>query len=288
MRIGTYNVRNLFVADDAGRRAGELKPEKELKALAGTVDKVGADVWCLQEVGSREALECLNATLKSPFPHIGWEPGNSARGIHLAVLSRLPLTLTSHRHRVLKDESGAPMFEYPSVEDAARRRKAPLRFQRDVLLAEVDVDRSGTVAVFNTHLKSRADVDWRNNGADEVRAAEARELARILERYQSTHPERPVLLAGDFNDTRHSEALRPLRALVDPVGEALKRRGGNPSTYWPKRRARIDLILISPHLRPCVVDDSPTIHRSQMAERASDHVPVTVDLDLRGTNPSEG
>ncbi|MFV2089978.1 MAG: hypothetical protein ACC642_04935 [Pseudomonadales bacterium] len=97
MRLATYNVKNLF-RDGAAERA---KPDREFSSLVGSVNKLGADVLLLQEVGSRAALNELNARLKSPYGHADVLLGNSDRDIHLAILSRHPFCLTSHRERTL-------------------------------------------------------------------------------------------------------------------------------------------------------------------------------------------
>jgi endonuclease/exonuclease/phosphatase family metal-dependent hydrolase len=278
VRFSTYNVRNLFLSPQGGHP--EEKPGKELKALIGTIDKVGADVLCLQEVGSRYALEQLNNALRSPYPHLELLPGNSAREIHLGMLSRYSFSATTHRDHGLAAADGAPMHEYLTEDDAAAQRLCPLRFQRDVLLAELTIEGAGCVAVFNVHLKSRTNAPWRHHGADDVRAAEARELATIVGKYMATHAERPVLLLGDFNDTKHSPALAAIvdLGLADPLGEQLETANANPSTYWPKRRMRIDFILASAAAQQRMVPGSGAIHASQMAARASDHYPVSVDF----------
>ncbi|MFV2089979.1 MAG: endonuclease/exonuclease/phosphatase family protein [Pseudomonadales bacterium] len=157
------------------------------------------------------------------------------------------------------------------------------------MLAEVETREFGTVAVFNVHLKSKTNRDWRLLAAELVRSAECRLIAAILSGYIRQHPERGVYLLGDFNDTRHSDALRPLFAvpLTDPVGDVVMRNGGNPSTYWPRRRMRIDFILASDRGERLLLADTGFIHRSQQAKRASDHFPVSVDLNPASTDLRE-
>jgi endonuclease/exonuclease/phosphatase family metal-dependent hydrolase len=282
VRVATYNVRNLFTAAEAELRGLEPRSEAELKALAGTVRVVGADVLLLQEVGSLEALEDLNGRLDNPYPFADVLPTNSARGIHLAVLSREPFELASHREVLLQDEEGAPLFEYDSEADAVADRAQPLRFQRDLMLAEIDLGMDEPLAVFNVHLKSKTNRPWRALAADVVRSAESRAMARIVADHLQTHPDRVVLLAGDFNDTRRSEALSPIFELpiVDPLGATLAATNRNPSTYWPKRRMRLDFVLCAERAGHLVQPGTAKIHRSERARRASDHYPVSLDLDL--------
>ncbi len=272
MRIATYNVKNLLA---------DGKPAAELQALVGTIDALSADVLLLQEVGSANRLAATNEALTSPYPFIGLLPGNSNRGIHLAVMSREPFELTSHRSEVLTDEQGTELGEYDSQTDAEIGRSRPLLLQRDLLLTELALDGLGTLALFNMHLKSKTNQPWRRLAADVIRAAECRTVARIVARYLAIHPRRPVIVGGDFNDTRHSEALSPLfeLPLVDPLGEVLARSGRNPSTYWPKRRMRLDFLLVSEQVRGILVPDSGEIHTGARARRASDHYPVSLEID---------
>lgn len=283
LRIASYNVQNLFTeADVRGQEGAAAKSAKAIEALAGTLSALAADAVLLQEVGSAQALQRLNTGLAAPYPFSGFVAGNSERGIHLAVLSREPFVLTSHRHLLLEDETGTPLEEYACEAAADRDAPSAIRIQRDLLQIELDLADQGTVTLFNVHLKSKTNRPWRRLPADQVRAAEARQIARQIGRYLAAHPDRPVLLGGDFNDLRSSDSLRPIfdLPLADPMGERLARTGGNPSTYWPKRRMRLDFLLLSHAAVRALVPDSAGIHASQRAKRASDHYPISVDLDL--------
>jgi endonuclease/exonuclease/phosphatase family metal-dependent hydrolase len=280
LRVASYNVQNLFSDEDARRRGAVAKTAAALKALAGTIGSMSADVLLLQEVGSEEVLDTLNNALKAPYPYRAVPPGNSDRGIHLGILSREPFELTSHRHLMLTNASGEVLLEYPSEADADADRAIPVRIQRDLMLAEVNLADRDPMALFNVHLKSKTNSPWRRLPADDIRAAEVRHVAARIGDYLRAHPQRPVILAGDFNDLRSSEVLRPIFELPlgDPLGDALKASGANPSTYWPKRRMRLDFLLLSDAAAKRLTPDSARIHASQRARRGSDHYPVSVDL----------
>jgi endonuclease/exonuclease/phosphatase family metal-dependent hydrolase len=281
LRIASYNVQNLFTEADARQQgSADAKPAKALKALSATLEIVAADAVLLQEVASPEALERVNERLALPYPFAAVVEGNSERGIHLAVLSREPFELTSHRHLALADEAGLPLLEYASEAAATADQPTPLQIQRDLLQIELDLADKGVLTLFNVHLKSKTNRPWRRLAADDVRAAEARQIAGLLGNYLQAHPGRPVLLGGDFNDLRSSECLTPLfdLPLTDPLGELLAKTGANPSTYWPKRRTRLDFLLLSPGAARRLVPNSPQIHRGQRAKRASDHYAVSVEL----------
>ena len=103
-RICTYNVENLFLADE-----GPLKPHKAVRPLLRMIEQVGADLVVLQEVGSKTSLELLNSWLPNPYEFVDLMEGNSNRSIHLGVLSRVPIELTSHRDLKLQAD-GEPLF----------------------------------------------------------------------------------------------------------------------------------------------------------------------------------
>ncbi len=283
MRIASYNVQNLFTEADARAQAAAVaKPAKAFKALCGTLAALAADAVLLQEVGSAEALEQVNAALPNPYPFSEVAETNSERGIHLAVLSREPFALTSHRHLALTGEDGTPLLEYASEAAASENRPTPTHIQRDLLQVELDLADHGTLTLYNVHLKSKTNRPWRRLPADDVRAAEVRQIAGLIGTYLDTFPDVPVLLGGDFNDLRSSASLEPLFALplLDAMGERLAQTGGNPSTYWPKRRMRLDFLLLSAAAAGRLIPDSACIHASQRAKRASDHYPVSIDLDF--------
>ena len=258
------------------------KTASALKAIGGTIDALLADVILLQEVGSDRALDAVNGLLARPYPYSAVLRGNSDRGIHLGILSREPFELTSHRHLSLADEAGVDLLEYASEEDAAAGRAAPIRIQRDLMLAEVNLADQGVLALFNVHLKSKTNRPWRRLPADDVRAAEVRRVAEQISAYLQTHVGRLVILGGDFNDLRSSEVLRPIfeLPLTDPLGELLAAKGSNPSTYWPKRRMRLDFLLLGEAAHARLAHESAMIHASQRARRGSDHYPISVDLDF--------
>ena len=126
-RCCTYNVRNLFLLPGHLRTStAPGKRRAELRALAQVIDSLDADLIALQEVGSRGALAALNNLLRAPFAHSGLRPGNSDRGIELAVLSRWPLQLTSHAGQILLTAEGETLEEYACAADAREGKASPL------------------------------------------------------------------------------------------------------------------------------------------------------------------
>ncbi|XOV82652.1 MAG: endonuclease/exonuclease/phosphatase family protein [bacterium] len=286
VRIATYNLQNLFLAEEGVLdpllpSEGPLTPQRRLRPMARMITQVDADVLLVQEVGSQRSLDLLNAQLPQPYPHARVVPGNSLRSIHLGVLSRQDVIVSSHRHVQLLDAHGRGLYFYRSAEEAAAQQQRPAGFFRDVLQIDIHRSRQLPVTLFGVHLKSRTNPPWQLHGANVYRLAEAQALAQLVAQYRACHPHVGLAVLGDFNDLLSSDALQPLRQLPlqDVVGAQLRRAGRNPSTYWPKRRARIDHILLDVTLTGLLVPESAAIHANQMARTASDHYPVSVVLN---------
>ena len=272
IRIATYNVRNLFLCGE-----GEAKPAREVRALVKAIGKIAADILVLQEVGSLASLEKLNQQLQIPYPHIGCLPGNSLRGIHLAVFSRVPVELVSHADTPLTTEAGEVLNAYADHVAAEQNLLSSVRLQRDVL--EI---RCSELTLFGVHLKSKGNPAWQCVSADEIRAVEARAVAQIVSAAQAVHGAKSQVLLGDFNELSSAENLQPINQLgwYDAHEEKFARLGRNPSTYWPKRRMRLDRILMSPETVPKLIDDSAQLFSGDLFRQASDHLPVSIDLQL--------
>jgi endonuclease/exonuclease/phosphatase family metal-dependent hydrolase len=286
VRIATYNLQNLFLAGEGVLDAslpvkGPLAPARRVRPMARMISQVAADVMLVQEVGSQRSLDLLNDQLLQPYAHCEVVPGNSTRSIHLGVLSRYPVTLKSHRQLRLSDEHGTPLQYYPSAEHAAAQDAQPSGFFRDLLQIEVTAELLPKLTLFGVHLKSKTNPAWQLHSAVVYRAAEARAVRQVVEQYRAQKPAVQLGILGDLNDLLSSDALQPLRELQlqDVIGAQLRRAGRNPSTYWPKRRMRIDHILLDDNLAAQLVPESAVIYANNMARTASDHYPVSVTLN---------
>ncbi|MFT7654564.1 MAG: endonuclease/exonuclease/phosphatase family metal-dependent hydrolase [Limisphaerales bacterium] len=274
IRLATYNVRNLFLCGE-----GEEKPAREVRALVKTIGQLNVDVMMLQEVGSLQSLQILNQKLSKPYPFEASVVGNSERSIHLGVLSRVPFETSSHRHIALVDENKMPVQYFANAHAALNAETSPVVVQRDFLKVSL-----ANLTLIGVHLKSKGNPSWQRIGADEIRMLEARALAALAASERAKERHRALVVLGDFNDVAASVSLQPLADLgwFDLHEKHYKALGRNPSTYWPKRRMRIDRMLITPETEGYVVANSAQILIDERFRLASDHYPVAMDLDLPG------
>ncbi len=278
LTIATYNVANYTLANRRvadGYRPDYPKPEAEKAALRAVIAALDADVIALQEVGGAAYLAELRRDLASEgvhYPH-GAAPGGADEARGLAVLSRVPLgSVTLHTDLA----AGRPGAEHAE----------PVR--RGLLEVEIPAA-GGAVTLFVVHLKSRLTEDRDDPGAEEQRVAEARAVRdRVLERFPEPATARFVI-AGDFNDTPGSRALRAVQARgktdIATWLDAADERGQRWTHVYDRVAiySRFDHVLVSEGLRR----GEPGRARARIAgepwalvREAGDHRPVVLTLRL--------
>lgn len=275
VRVATYNAENYLVMD---RRVDEQerwrpeypKPESEKAAFRGVVRAVAPDVLALQEMGGPAFVRELQRDLQREgldYPHCYvLEAEDEVRRV--AVLSKLPFRgVTPHTDA-----------DFPYFGGRERIRRG---------LLEIEFETSGEAwTLFTLHLKSKWTEREDDPEAERRRTGEATAARdRILERRD---PEDPFLIAGDFNDTRDTPALRRfLRrgdvTIAEPL-EAADSRGHRWTQYWERQDlySRIDFILVSPGMRARLVPGAFGVYDGPGYGAASDHRLVWADFCFGG------
>lgn len=213
-----------------------------------------------------------------------------------------------------KEERSAFVAAWPATKKVIGSRRRI--FRRDCL--ELEVRKQGkTLSVFNCHFKSMSGGRPKSVG---IRQAEALAVRRIIEEKFDNPAEANWIIVGDLNDYRHQvkvfadgrEEARPLAddkpSGLDPFlhdGFAINlmdRR--DPLDQWThfyandRTKTQLDYVLASPALAASSAD-VPQIFRHGMPFRvpntddieryprvgwdrpkASDHCPVTIELDV--------
>lgn len=213
----------------------------DLRRTADTLADLAADVVCLQEVDR----------------HFGERSGWADQCTELA--DALGMTSAYGPALALRtDRQGAPAREYGNAVLARRGLGAravhalPPRGRaepRCLLLVELD-----ELTVGSVHLQ--------HNNAD----ARARQADAVL---AALPPDRPIVLAGDFNADPGDFELAALRGrLADVWPPAGQGHGATFPSRWPRRR--LDQVYVSAHLRPT--------RARVLRSKASDHRPLLVEL----------
>ena len=241
MRIVSWNLHGMIGAD---RRHD---PER----VARVVQELRPDLVGLQEVGAPAlppgipdpaALLASLTGMQSAFGRTMAQrwPGSPGSSYGNAVLSRRP-------------------FQAVRTYDLS----VPGREPRGCVRADVELD-GAVVHFFAAHLG----LHWRE------RRKQAAQLlsADILRDTALAHP---LVLVGDFNSvTNRSAVPRWLRRQL--VDCALAARNAAPTfpSWFPA--LRLDHCYVDAAFRVCHVE----VHRSALARRTSDHLPLVVELEL--------
>lgn len=275
VRVATFNVRNYLNADRLveGRwRVDYPKPENEKQAVREIIRRIHPDVLALQEMGGAEFLAELQRDLRAegldyPYAELLDGPDEDR---HLALLSRIPSQQVLSHDRI--------PYRYFGEEIPVKRG----------LQEAVFVTAGQRWRLFNVHLKSR----WTDRDDDpdsaKRRVGEAQAIRDFIrERLPPGDPESRYLVAGDFNDTRDTAAVRRFLTVGDTtlthLVECADSRGEAWTFHYARRDLyeRVDFILASPPMIPFIrggggniVDILPE------SNIASDHRMVYVDLDF--------
>ena len=313
VRIGTWNLENLFLPDDATAAPDDRAHyDAKLANLAAVIAGLAPHVLAVQEIGDPRALDDLASRLPGPWHTAVASP--DGRGIRVGFLSRAALThveqVTAYPAQlgpVQVDDDGTTM-------DALGRPALRARFRAG----------GRTIDVVSVHLKSKLlsfpggrfnphDEDERARYAVYAlhrRAAEAAGVrayvTRLLAAPGSAGRPPAVVVAGDLNDDPQAATTQ---ILYGPPGSEVGTPGfdqpdaGDAQRLWSTaawideaerwtrvyrgRHELIDHVLCSAALVTAVtrvttgalpvpsIADDPEARRN---EPASDHRPVIVEL----------
>jgi endonuclease/exonuclease/phosphatase family metal-dependent hydrolase len=276
--LATYNVENYLAAPVPGRTA---KPEEAKARVRDTLLIVRADVVALQEMGSTNALLQLRDALLAgglDYPHWEHVTGHDTN-IHVAVLSRLPI-----------------VARRPHTNDSFLLDDRRFRVSRGFAELDLQVTPQFQVTLLVAHLKSKRPVPEADQA--ELREHEARLLREKIDALLKAKPDAPLLVLGDFNDTRESKPvravigrgratlvdLRPEEATRARPDEPFQRTAANVTwTYFYNREdtySRFDYALANRALAARVVPERTAVLALPWWREASDHRPVVVTFTV--------
>lgn len=270
--FAAWNVRNYLlrpVKNEDGRTITPAKSPESIAAVVETLLRIRPDIAGLCEIGTRSDLADLQRRLQKAglsLPHRTWVDGPD-RERHLALLSRFPL-------KAQHDTSTTFQLEGLSQ-----------RVRRGILDVTVLARSDFPLRILGVHLKSARVVPDYDQAA--FRRAESLILRGRVETILKHEPEAPLVVFGDFNDTKNSPVVKGVagrpgtdRSLsVLPLADRL----GDQWTYrWDEsdEYSRIDYIMVNQTLRRLVLRSGTRLHRDKNWFEASDHRPMIMTIRL--------
>ncbi len=308
VRIGTWNLENLFTPDEEPARAAY---DAKLDSLAHTITSLAPDVLAVQEVGDPAALEDLAGRLDGTWHTALADP--DGRGIRVGLLSRAALTdirqirdFPAGLSPVQVDDDGATIEQMgrPALRARFRRDGRSIDIVSAHLKSKLLTYPGGRFTPRDEGERARYAVYALNRRAAEAASVRAGADALLAGQGQ----DRSVVVAGDLNDEPEAATTQ---ILLGPGGSEIGTAGferadkGDAHRLWnlaplipePARFSRvyrgrgelIDHLLVSHALVGAVsevttggadvpsIEDDPT--RRQDAP-GSDHRPVVATFDL--------
>ena len=262
--VASYNLRNYLQMErqaDGKAVPSAPKPEQEIAAAIGVVQKIAPDILGLVEMGDEAMLKDFQDRLRAAgldFPYREWVRGSDPDR-HQALLSRYPIVARNSRDDV------------PFELNGTRQRIA-----RVILDVTVRLAGNFNLRLVGAHLKSRRPVP----GFDEktARAKEAWLFRKHLDAILEAAPDTNLLLFGDLNDTKNEYPVKEL--IGSPNSPNFMRDlfltdslGYRWTHFWSvaDEYSRIDYILVSRRLWPEIAMSRSGISNAKNWFKASDH-----------------
>lgn len=273
--VASYNVENYLMMPrwvDGHYRSNAGKPVIEKEAVAKMLAQVHPDILGLMEMGDQSQLNDLKQRLGEAgmtFSETEYLEGPDQQR-HIALLSRFPIVERHSEGFIPIQVQGKNFYSSRGFIDVTIALPSNLKLR-----------------VLCVHLKSKIPVPEYSQFA--FRAAEATALRKKIDDILTNDSSTPLLVMGDFNDTKNSI---PLKAILgdsktpSPLSplELHDDRGECWTEYWKEagEYSRIDYIMVNDVLKKRIEADHSAIARPAFWNQASDHCPVftTVDTTL--------
>ena len=244
LRIATFNLENL---DDAPGLDPPLAAR--LDVLRPQLARLRADILCLQEVNGQAAgkgkpreLRALDKLLAgTPYEAhariASHGPSGAVADRHnLVILSALPiLESRQYWHDFVPPPDWRPVTAMPAAESAE-----PVRWDRPILHAALDLGGGGRLDILNLHLRSpmpayvagqkedshtwKTVSGWAEGSflATVKRAGQALEARLVIDRlfdfHASAHSDALIAICGDFNATAREGPVAQIRGDEEDTG----------------------------------------------------------------------
>lgn len=269
--IATYNVNSYlsmprWVNGVYRQKAG--KPLSEKKAIANILATIHPKVLALEEMGEPRDLADLQRHLHSvglDYPYSEYVQGSDSER-HLALLSCFPITERHSQSLIPLKVNGRTLY-----------------CPRGILDVTLSLQSNYQLRLICVHLKAKVPVVGYNQW--ELREAEATFLHDYLHTILTANPQMPLLVMGDFNDTKNSKPLQTILGkpnLLDSL-QALTLaddHGESWTEYWKEADvySRIDYILFNEAVAGDITQTRSGIARPAFWNEASDHCALFMEI----------
>lgn len=271
--VASYNVENYLMMPrwiDGHYRSRAGKPVSEKEAVTKMITSIHPDILGLMEIGDQPQLNDLIRRLQESgisFYETEYLQGPDQQR-HIALLSRFPIVERHSQEWIPIQIQGKTFYS-----------------SRGLIDVTIALPSHTKLRVLCVHLKSKIPVSEYSQSV--FRAAEAAALRKKIDDILNNDPTTPLLLMGDFNDTKNSLSLKTIFGEhgTPNILTALNLhddRGETWTEYWKQadEYSRIDYIIVNDALKKNIEEDHSAIVRPSFWNEASDHCPVFTTLNL--------
>jgi len=292
LRVLTFNMRDFHYTIEPEKIT--TKPYHQIKLLGQNLYQLQPDIMILEEVNPIAIARFQERFLNNEYSLFTTTGQLENMGIVFAVKKDLPFEFKLEQHREIR------------WNDPLDHQDKPL-FPRDApgLKVFIKGDAAPRLILLGHHGKSKRDrEDYKSHhvdhGSEMMRAAQAATLSKIVNQYKQQYPGVAILVAGDFNMDIQDHVMRPLRRHmkdsfeVNP--EPVAPRHQITHSYFTEKQGffqKIDMILGTRKFMKSVKRTFVYYFRNhrgkilfppksyeEREQRASDHMPLVVDLDF--------
>ena len=189
--VATYNVETYL--DQPAKSRSHLKTPAAKAKIRESIKAMNPDVIALEEIGSSNALQELQMSLRTEGQDFGFSEYIQGfdTNIHVAVLSKLLI-----------------VARRPHTNEAFLLDGRRFEVKRGFAELDIQAATNLTFTLLVAHLKSRlitADAD-----EAEERLGEARVFRGLIDERLARDPQAKLVVLGDFNDARDSPSIRTI------------------------------------------------------------------------------
>lgn len=271
--VASYNVENYLMMPrwvDGHYRSNAGKPVAEKEAVTKMLTLIHPDIIGLMEIGDQRQFHDLERRLQEAgmtFSDTEYLQGPDKQR-HVALLSRFPIVERHSEGFIPIQVQGKTFYSSRGFLDVTIALPSNLKLR-----------------VLCVHLKSKIPVPEYSQFT--FRAAEAAALKAKIETILTSDPTTPLLIMGDFNDTKNS---LPIKTILGNPGtpdiltalELHDDRGERWTEYWKEadEYSRIDYIMVNDLLKKRIDAGHSAIERPSFWNEASDHCPVFTTINV--------
>jgi endonuclease/exonuclease/phosphatase family metal-dependent hydrolase len=241
MRIATFNVESLDL-----RPKAVLPISERIRILRPQIERLDADILCLQEVNGQRAAphedrqllaldRLLETTKYETYTRVSTTggKGQGAADVHnLVILTRFDFK----SHRQIRHELVRPPDYRRVTAEPPDKCAQPINWDRPALHAEIALPGGRILHVFNLHLRAPLAVPipggksapfvWNSVGAwaegfflaDMMRAGQALEVRLAVEQLLDEDGDALIMVCGDFNAQSNQTPVKILLGTEEDTG----------------------------------------------------------------------